>query len=59
MIFDHIFLTAWYSLKNEIVTEIFQKKPQRIQIYYYYTSDRLVCVRFMEEIKDTQNIFLN
>ena len=26
MIFDHIFLTAWYSLKNEIVTEIFQKK---------------------------------
>ena len=36
-----------------------QKANERILLYYYETSGRLVFVRFLEEIEDTKKIFRN
>ena len=36
-----------------------QKTNERILLYYYETSGRLVFVRFLEEIEDTKKTFRN
>ena len=36
-----------------------QKTDERILLYYYQTSGRLVFVRFLEEIEDTKKTFRN
>ena len=36
-----------------------QKKNERILLYYYETSGRLVFVRFSEKIEDTKKTFRN
>ena len=36
-----------------------QKTNERILLYYYETSGRLVFVRFLEEIEDTKKAFPN
>ena len=36
-----------------------QKTNEKIRLYYYDTSGRLVFVRFLEEIEDTQKTFRN
>ena len=41
------------------VFDFLQKTNERIQLYYYDTSSRLVFVRFLEEIEDTKKPFRN
>ena len=41
--------TFWYP-------QFFQKMNEKIQLYYYDTSGRLVFVRFLGEIEDTKKI---
>ena len=39
------------------VFDFLQKMNERIQLYFYDTSSRLVFARFLEEIEDTKNHF--
>ena len=39
------------------VIDFLQKTNERIRLYYYDTSGRLVFVRFLEEIEDTKKPF--
>ena len=39
--------------------DVFSKKHERILLYYYETSDRLVFIHFLEEIEDTKKTFRN
>ena len=41
------------------VFDFLQKTNERIRLYYYDTSSRLVFVRFMEEIEDNKKPFRN
>ena len=41
------------------VSDFLQKMNERIRLYYYDTSSRLVFVRFLEEIDDTKKTFRN
>ena len=41
------------------VFDFLQKTNERIRLYYYDTSSRLVFVRFLEEIEDTKKPFRN
>ena len=41
------------------VFDFLQKTNERIRLYYYDTSSRLVFVRFLEEVKDTKKPFQN
>ena len=39
------------------VFDFLQKTNEKIRLYYYETSSRLVFVRFLEEIEDIKNHF--
>ena len=41
------------------VIDFLQKTNERIRLYYYDTSGRLVFVRFLEGIEDTKKTFRN
>ena len=41
------------------VFDFLQKTNERIRLYYYDTSSRLVFVRFLEEIEDAKKPFRN
>ena len=41
------------------VIDILQKTNERIRLYYYDTSGRLVFIRFLEEIEGTKKTFRN
>ena len=41
------------------VFDFLQKTNEKIRLYYYDTSSRLVFVRFLEEIEDTKKPFRN
>ena len=41
------------------VFDFLQKRNERIRLYYYDNSSRLVLVCFLEEIEDTKKTFRN
>ena len=46
--------------RNDFFKPTFPQKPNKqILLYYYETSGRLVFVRFLEEIEDTEKTFRN
>ena len=60
--FHNMFLQS----KGQIILKLFlvssissKKNNERIRLYYYDTSSRLVFFRFLEEIKDTKKPFRN
>ena len=49
------FISKWFFG----VIDFLQKTNERIRLYYYDTSGRLVFVRFLEEIDDPKKPFRN